>query len=397
MSEETADAAAPGPLDGVRVLDLTTGVAGPASTQMLAFLGAEVIWIHSEFQHRRRIANDDPSVNVMQLGKRSARLNLRDPRGLDLARRLVAHCDVVVENQRPGAVEKLGLGYEALREIRPDIIGVTLSTSGYGGPERDVGYAPTFVARSGLGALSGYEGGPPAEYVNWPDFLSAHWLVFGVFYALLHRNQTGEGQWIDLSATESLTTLIGDQLMDVAMNGRNLGPRGNHDALLVPNEVYRCANGWISIAVAGHEEWEALCRVMERPDLASEERFASRDARKEHESALDELIGEWTAGQERMELVGRLQAAGVAAAPVLNGEDLIQDPHIGARGGWVTVEHPVLGPRTAMAPPWSFSATPATVSASGPLEGQHEGYVYGELLGLSEEEIEQLREADVIR
>ncbi len=393
-----ADEPAPGPLSGRRVLDLTTGVAGPASTQMLGFLGAEVIRVTSAMIPRIRATDDDPAINVLYLNKECIRLNLRDPRGVDLGRRIAAQCDIVVENQRPGSVTKLGLGYEALREVRPDIIAISLSASGYGGPERDVGYAPNFVSRSGVGLVSGYRGGPPGEYVNWPDIISAHWVVFAVLYALLHRERTGEGQYLDLSANESLTTLVGNVLLDAAMNGRSLEPQGNRDEVMAPHAVYRCEGDyeWLSIAVGTDEEWRALCEVMEQPGLAGDERFAGGFERWEHQDELDALIGDWTRSQPPGDLAARLQAAGVAAAPVLSGKQLFEDPHLRAQGRWVEVEHAILGRKWVMTPPWSLSATPASVRHAAKLQGSGEGYVFEELLGLSAEDVRELIHDNVI-
>ena len=393
-----ADEPAPGPLQGRRVLDLTTGVAGPAATQMLGFLGAEVIRVTSAMIPRIRASDDEPSINVLYLNKECVRLNLRDPRGLELGRRIAQQCDIVVENQRPGSVERLGLGYEALREQRPDCIYISLSASGYGGPERDVGYAPNFVSRSGVGLVSGYRGGPPGEYVNWPDILSAHWVIFAVLYALLQRERTGEGQYLDLSANESLTTLVGNVLMDAAMNGRSLEPQGNRDEVLAPHAVYRCAGEyeWLSIVAGSDEEWRALCAMMARPELAEDPRFAGALERWEHQEELDELIGLWTSDQSPGDLAEKLQAVGVAAAPVLSGKQLREDPHLEAQGRWVKVEHALLGEKWVMTPPWSLSATPASVRHAAKLQGSGEPYVFQELLGLSAGEVRELVHENVI-
>ena len=388
----------PGPLNGRRVLDLTTGVAGPAATQMLGFLGAEVIRVTSAKIPRIRASDDDPAINVLYLNKESIRLNLRDPRGVELGRRIATRCDIVVENQRPGSVEQLGLGYEALREVRPDIIAISLSACGYHGPERDVGYAPNFVSRSGVGLVSSYRGGPPGEYVNWPDIISAHWLVFAVVYGLLHRERSGEGQYLDLSANEALTTLMGNVLMDAALNGRSAGPQGNRDEVMAPHAVYRCEGDyeWLSIAVGTDEEWRALCEVMEQPKLADDERFAGSLERWEQQEELDALIGEWTRSQRPGDLAARLQAAGVAAALVLSGKQLLADPHLRAQGRWVEVEHAILGCKWVMAPPWSLSATPASVRHAARLAGSGEEYVFRELLGLSAGELQELIHDNVI-
>ena len=387
-----------GPLAGIRVVDITTGVAGPSAAQNLTYLGAEVIRVHSELQRRGPVADDDPAVNILQTGKLSIRLNLRDSRGLELAKRLIAISDALIENMRPGTLQKMGLDYDALREVKPDIVAVSLSTSGYGGKERDVGYAPNFVARSGLASMSGYEGGPPAEYVNWPDLVSGNWLVFGLIYGLLHRERTGEGQYIDLSAVESLTTLLGDQLMTPLMTGRDASQRGNRDEHMAPHDAYRTVDDcWVAIAVATDEEWPALCGAIGRDELASDPRFATLEARRTHLDEASTALAAWAAEQSRDDAVATLQAVGVAATPVLNNADLLHDPHIRAQGRWAEIQHPLHGSRTVMGPPWKLSGTPVAVRGPAPLSGQHEGYVFGDLLGLTEAEIESLRADRVIR
>jgi benzylsuccinate CoA-transferase BbsF subunit len=357
-----------------------------------------VIRVVSEAARRPRVGDDDPTVNNLYLGKRSVRLNLAEPRGLAIAKRLVAISDVVVENQRPGSVRRLGLGYETLREVRPDVIAISLSTTGHRGGTLEVGYAPNFVARSGVGAVSGYEGGPPAEYVNWPDFLSGHWLMFALFYALLHRARTGEGQYIDLSAVESLTTLIGDVLIEPAMTGRSPAARGNRDARMAPHGAYRCSDGaHVAIAVGSDAEWRALCAALGNPALADHARYATAAARKAREGDLDALVGAWAAQRTVDDALAALREHRVVATKVMSNKDLFQSPHLRAQGRWRQLRHATLGERTVMAPPWDFSETPARIESAAPLHGADEGYVYGELLGITETERERLEAEGVIR
>ena len=392
-----ADPTARGPLDRIRVIDMSVAVAGPSATQLLAFMGAEVIHVTSAVR-RLMPATDQPNVNTIMLNKRSIRLNLTQPDGLDLLRRLVRVSDVLYENQRPGAIPKLGLGYEALREIKPDIILVSFNTTGYAGTEQKVGNALTFAALGGVSMVSGYPEGPPAEYANWPDIVGGCWSVFGLLYALHHRAVTGEGQFIDTSAQDSLATLIGDLVLDWPMNHRNPTRQGNAMPGMAPHEVYRCAGeyDWISIAVANDREWRALCDVMGQAELADDPRFSTYLGRARNAAELDELIGTWTAGHTSRELMELLQAAGVAAIPVWGSEVMLHDPHLRAQERWVEVDHATLGRRTVMAPPWQFSGTPASVRSAAPLPGQDEEYVFGELLGLPADEIDALRERKVI-
>ncbi len=390
----------PGPLSGIRVLDLTRGVAGPSATMLMGFLGAEIIRVSTA--SRGHPDGTNPAANNLHLGKKSIRLNLTKPNALEIAKRIVAVSDVVLENQRPRAVEKLGLGYEALRKINPRIIGVSLSTSGYGGTEELVGLACNFVALAGLGEVSGYPGGAPGEYVNWPDYLSGIWATFGVLYALHHREQTGEGQFIDLSCVEALSTLVGDTLVGAAMSGRSSPTRvGNRDDWMAPHNSYRCADQageageagepqWLSIAVATDAEWSALTEVMGRPDLCTDPRFATGLARWRQQDALDAEITAWTSRRQKTDLTHRLQAAGVAAFPSMSGKDLYEDPHMQAQQRWVRVERPDVGGVEMPDAPWRFSETPAFIRAPWPLVGEHEDYVLRQVLGLPDAEIEAL-------
>lgn len=386
----------PGPLSGIRVLDLTRGVAGPAATLLMGFMGADVIRVSTA--SRGHPDGTNPAGNNLHLGKKSIRLNLTKPNGLEIAKRIVAVSDVVLENQRPRAVEKLGLGYEALKQINPRIIGISLSTSGYGGTEELVGLACNFVSLAGLGEVSGYPGGAPGEYVNWPDYMSGIWATFGLLYALHHREQTGEGQFIDLSCTEALSSLVGDTLVGAAMPGQTSPTRvGNRDAWMAPHNSYRCADltpadgaQWLSIAVATDAEWSALTEVMARPDLCTDPRFATGLARWHHQDELDAEITAWTSQHSKTDLTHRLQAAGVAAFPSMSGKDLYEDPHMKAQQRWVHVDRPDVGAIDMLDAPWRFSETPAFVRAPWPLVGEHEDYVLREVLGLGDTEIEVL-------
>lgn len=382
-----------GVLSGIRVIDLTIGVAGPSATQLMGFMGAEVIRISSEVQRGGRRNDADAGANNLFLNKLSLQLNLATPQGIDIVKRLVAVSDVLVENQRPGAIAKLGLDYESLRTIKPDIIAISLGTSGYGGTEQYVGYAPNFVSLSGVGHVSGYAGGPPGEYTGWPDYISGCWSTFGLMYALHHRQRTGEGQFIDVSAQESLGTLVEDSYMDVAMTGRVPTRVGNRDAAMAPHNVYRCRgdNEWISLAVATDEEWHSLCQVMALPALETDERFATALQRWHQQAVLDAIVSDWTCQRTSDELTVLLQGAGVAAMPVFSSERLYRDPHLKAQGRWTTVTHPKAAPADLMSPPWLFSETPATIRPWAS-NGEHEDYVLRTLLGMPEAEVQALRD-----
>jgi benzylsuccinate CoA-transferase BbsF subunit len=221
--------------------------------------------------------------------------------------------------------------------------------------------------------------------------------AFAILAALHHRARTGKGQHIDLSSTEAVAALIGHVFMDYRMNGRVQTRAGNRDHLMAPHNCYRCRgdNNWVTIAVACDEEWHALRQLVGDSRL-EDERFADAASRRQNQEALDQLIGEWTSRRSQEEVTQTLQNAGVAAMPVLDGPALVQDPHLRARGVLQSLDHPAIGERLTVGPPWRFSRTPAQISRPGPLLGQHNRYVLGELLGMSGEEIERLVAEEVV-
>lgn len=399
------------PLEGIRVVDFAWAWAGAQATSILAQLGAEVVKVESmrRIDHSRIyslttgewfVEPDRSTIfNDMNLGKLSANIDLTHPDGVALVKKLVAISDVVVQNMRPGKIDALGLGYEAIREVKPDIIMLSSSARGSSGPEREyIGYAPLFSALSGFADISGYEGEDPVRLSGEIDLLSATSSAFAVLAALIHRQRTGEGQFIDLSSTEATSVFMGEVFMDYCLNGRNQTRCGNTSHFMAPHNVYRCkgADKWISIAVATDAEFRSLCEVAGHPEWAVDERFADIYSRWHHRQSLDELIESWTATQVHTDVMKSLQAAGVAAVPSCNSQDLWEDPHLNARGFWSGVEHPLIGKQTVIGPVWRFSETPLDAGGPAPLFGQHNGYVFGQLLGLSPAEMGQLIEEQVI-
>lgn len=399
------------PLEGIRVVDFAWAWAGAQATSILALLGAEVIKIESmrRIDHSRVFSLttgqwfDEPDssaiFNDMNLGKLSANIDLSHPEGVDLVKKLVKISDVVVQNMRPGKIDGLGLGYAVLREIKPDIIMLSSSARGNTGPEREyIGYAPLFSAISGFAYISGYEDEDPVRLSGEIDLLSATSSAFAVLAALIHRQQTGEGQFIDLSSTEATSVFMGEVFMDYCMNGRIQTRHGNKDPFMAPHNVYRCKgeDKWVSIAVATNDEFKSLCQVIGHPEWATDERFADSFSRWHTQAELDKLIEIWTVNHTHTEVTQMLQEAGVAAAPSCNSEDLWNDPHLRQRGFWTEVDHPILGRKTAIDTVWKLSGTPLEVNRPAPLFGEHNQYVFGELLGLSDSEIEKLKKEKAI-
>jgi len=214
----------------------------------------------------------------------------------------------------------------------------------------------------------------------------------------VQKQRTGRGQYIDMASQESIAVLIGDVILDYVMNQRVQTRKGNKGYRIAPHNCYRCAgeDEWISIAVDANPEWEGLCRSMDRLDLIHDPRFASAEDRYRHQDELDPIISEWAQDKKSYDVMVRLQAAGVAATPTLSSEGLFKDPHVRDRGVFYRVEHPVIGNDWVIAPPWRLSETPAQIRRHAPLLGEHNAYVFGELLGMTTAEIERLKEEKVI-
>ncbi len=400
-----------GPLSGIRVADFSWVWAGPFCSLQLAHMGAEVIRMESmrrvcvlrmlpPWPDGRPDINASGYFNQYNQGKRSITLDLSNPEGAEIAKRLVAISDVAVENFAAGVMERLGLGYEELRKVKPDLIMISMSGYGQTGPEsRYVSYGPAQVPLSGMSSLTGYAGWQPMHAgMSYGDPNAGLHAAFAVLAALLYRNHTGEGQYIDMSQWESTMALLGDALLEYAMNGTQPPRNGNRVSGMAPHGVFPCAgeDRWLSIACGTEEEWRALCRAMDQPGLADDARFRSLADRKANEDALEDIVSEWTRTQDPFEATERLQSAGVAAFPPLMNRELAEDPHLNARGFFVEKEHPKVGVRKHAGIPWRMPETPCEVWRAAPTMGQDNDYVFGELLGMSGQQIADLAERRVI-
>jgi benzylsuccinate CoA-transferase BbsF subunit len=400
-----------GPLHGIRITEFTSAWAGPYASCLLGFLGAEVIKVESRQRpdHSRMLSfttgkefetlDESEVFNTLNLNKRSVSLNLKKPKAVAIAKKLISVSDVVMENMRPGVVPKLGLGYDVARNIKPDIIYLSSSACGQTGPDREyVGYAPTFAALAGLPHITGYEDWPPSNFMGSIDLRSACTSAFAILAALYWHQQTGQGQYIDLASQEAIATFAGDIFLDYIMNDRVQIRKGNKDDMMAPHNCYRCKgeDKWVAIVIASQEEWEALCKTMGKPELIADSRFCDLTSRKANEEDLDRIINEWTMGQTDYDVMTLLQNAGVAATPSLSSEGLFNDPHLKERNVFRQVEHPVIGKNWVIGPPWRLTETPATFRNHGPLLGEHTDEIFTSYLGMSPEEIEELKKEQVI-
>lgn len=409
-------------LSGIRVADFTWVWAGPFCTLQLAHLGAEVIRVESV----RRVCvtrmlppwldgqigpNRSGYFNQYNQGKRSVTLDLSRPEGKEIAKKLVAISDVAVENFAGGVIDRLDLGYEVLKQVKPDIIMVSMSGYGQTGPEsRYVSYGPSQVPLAGMSSLTGYIDWPPMHVgMSYGDPNAGLHAAFASLAALLYRHRTGEGQYVDMSQWESSMDILAEGIMDYTMNGTEPSRSGNRDPWMAPHGIFRCApaqgelpsgtlaeDQWVSIACGSDDEWQALCGAMGKPELADDARFRTLEDRKANEEALEAIVEEWTSAQEPMAATEALQQAGVAAFPPMANYMLDADPHLAARDYWVEKEHPEVGVRRHAGIPWSMSETPCEVWRAAPTIGQDNEYVFGELLGMSSQQIAELVERKVI-
>lgn len=396
-------------LSGVRVVDLTWVGAGPFSSQLLAYLGAEVIKIESAERPDLFRRSTDPKrsgldastrFNSVNCNKLSVCLSLSSEKGRDLLKRLVAVSDVVTENFRPGVLQRLGLGYEVLKEINPRIVFASLSAAGQTGPESSSpGYASVFNALGGLGDQTGYPDGPPVEVRDSVDFRVGTAMTFGILAALVHRTKSGKGQSVDTSARETVASLIGESFVELALSGRAQTRNGNHRDGFAPHDVFRCRgeDSWIAIAIADDTQWRLLCRAMGNEDLAQDRRFADSAERQRNIAMLNGIISDWTRHRTPAEAEAALNAQGVAASAVNPLASLPENPHLAARGLLARVDHEILGPQYIVGPPWRTVGAPDDAPLKrAPLLGEHTEKVLTRLLHMTPDEVTALKKEGVL-
>ncbi len=395
-----------GPLSGIRVADFSVHAAGPFAGLMLAEMGAQVIKVESsarlDITRRPHAMYGKPPSSFEQINanKMSVCLNLKEPRAVELALELVGKSELVLENFRPGVMQRLGLGYEAMKEVRPDIILVSLSSNGQTGPESNyAGYAPMFAALGGLGHLTGYPDGPPVELRHAMDHTGGMLAAFAAVAALSARQRNGIGQHVDVSVRDLATSFIGPELLDVAMNARDPHRNGNRDPSAAPQCVYRCSgeDEWVSLSISSEAEWQALVYAIGSPAWAVGDEFGDAFRRWRRHDELDALIEEWTLQYTAEEVTQKLQAHAVAAYPSLAPDAMMRDDHLIGRGAFPMVHNPDTGEQQrAVTPPWRFSETPASIDRWTPTLGQHNMEVFSGLLGLSPDEVVDLERRQIV-
>ena len=399
--------------DGIRIADFSWVGVGPLTAKYLADHGAEVIRIESgtrpeALRRAPPFLNDEPNPDNsgyyanFNSSKMGAALNMAHPRAVELAKRFIAQCDILTESFTPKAMRAWGLTYEDVRAIKPEIIMISMPLYGQTGPwSLWQGYGHVLQAAAGFNHLTGYPDGEPiGTGVAYTDFFVPHLAALALIAALDHRERTGEGQYIDFGQLEAALHGTETMILDYTVNGREQMRMGNHHAEMAPHNAYRCApratgdsvddDRWIAIACPSDAEWRALAQTAGHPNWAANPRFATLDARKTNEHALDAVVSAWTREEPAEALMQRLQAAGVPAGVVETCQDLRSDPQLAHRGHYWFLDHPTMGRRAYDGPSFRLSRTPGELTAPAPLLGQDNEYLWRDLVGLSDEEYVEL-------
>jgi len=413
------DAASKGPLTGLRVLEFTTAWAGPMAGRILGFLGAEVVHVESAnkldlwrqhtvvFNERRypdgkggdRPYNRNALFNSQNQNKRSLCIDVKHPKGKAALLQLAAKSDVVLCNFTAGTLERMGVGYSVLKKVRPDIIVVDMPGFGNDGP---LAHAPangfSMEMAAGMSSMIGYPGGPPMTTGPfYPDPIGGYHGAAAALMALLHRQVTGKGQYIEIGQVEASMQYIGEELLAAIESGADLVPQGNRVRWAAPHDAYQAEGDdqWVAIAVEGDEEWRTFCRVIGDEVLAADARFATAVERWRSQDQLREPISRWTRRHSKFEIAQRLQAAGIRAAPVMDPKDLHQSTYMAARKAFVPLRHPEAGTHNYLGLPFKLETTPGGFVSAAPCLGADTDTILKDSLGYAQTDIDEMRREGV--
>lgn len=394
-------AARSGPLSGCRVIELAHIMAGPAAGMLLADMGADVIKVEkvSGDDTRRMVpptvGGESAAFMMMNRNKRGIVLDLKQPEGKEALRRLLRAADVVIENYRKGTMERLGLGYETLRQDNPGLIYCALSGFGRSGPYAERGGFDLIAqGMSGLMSVTGEGPGRPPVKVGPPvsDITAGILGAMGIAAAYAHKLKTGEGQMVDTSLFEAGITQTFWQSAIALATGETPEPLGSAHPLNAPYQAFETADGWINIGAANQANWERLAKLIEAPELLDDQRFQDNAGRMKHRIDLETILNTIFRQRRTADWLETLEAGGLPAGPVLTVNQMHRDPQTLARGMIVETEHLKAGRTRALGPPVKFSATPAAVTRAAPLLGQHTREVLAEA-GYSDAEITRMIES----
>ena len=392
------------PLAGARVLDLTRVLAGPFCTMMLGDMGAEVIKVEEpgKGDDTRRwppfVGGEATYFMAVNRNKRSVALNLKAPDGLALVRKLAVKSDVLVENFRPGTMERLGLGYRALARLNPRLVYCSISGFGESGPEAQrAGYDLIVQGESGIMDLTGFPDGPPVKVGNSiADLVAGLSAAHGIVLALLARTRTKRGQKVEIAMLDVMASLLTYQAGIYFGTGQRPARKGNEHPSIVPYEVFRAADAYLTLGVANNSLWRQCCTALDRPELASDPRFDTEARRVEHRATLVPLLNEILATRDADEWLKRLEAAGVPAGRIKTVAEVCESAHLKARGMIVRLPHPAAGTVTLMGVPVRLGATPGAATMPPPRLGEHTDLVLKRVLGLRPPAITRLRRAGAV-
>jgi formyl-CoA transferase len=396
----------PKALEGIRVLDLTQYEAGPSCTQMLAWLGAEVIKLEPPAGEAGRTALSDKRGEdawfflLLNSNKKGVTLNLKAPRGRTIFEALAKTADVLVENMGPGAMDRLGLGWDRLSRLNPRLIAASVKGFGAGGPYAEY-KSFEWIAQAMAGAMSmtGSPDGPPTKAIGGlADTGAGLHAAIGILAALVQRQTTGVGQQIEVAQQDAVVNLLRIHLRDTYATGRPVPRQGNRSVNAAPSNIYRCRpfgpNDYVFVHCATVEMWKTLTAIVGHPELGDDPRYADRRDRVKFIDEIDDMIEAWTEKRTKQEALEILAGAGVPCGAVLDSTEVLSDPHLRARGMIVELEHPTRGPYPMPANPVRLSASPTDV-VRAPLLGEHNAEVYG-ALGYRDADLEALRREGVI-
>ena len=392
------------PLSGVRVLDLTRVLAGPFCSMILGDMGAEVIKIEEPGKGDDTrswppfLGGEATYFLAVNRNKQSLTLNLKAPEGRELLERLVKKSDVVLENFRTGTMERLGLGYATLKKLNPRLVYCAISGFGESGPEAArAGYDLIVQAESGLMDITGFEDGPPVKVgTSIADLVAGMSAAHGVTLALLARTRTKKGQKVEISMLDAMAALLTYQAGIYFGTGAKPSRRGNKHPSIVPYEVFKAGDAYLTLGVANNSLWERCCAAMERPDLVKDPRFAREADRVQHRETLVPLLNEILGGRSADEWLKRFEAVGVPAGRIRTVAEVCESEHLKARGMIVTLPHPKAGHLRVLGVPVRLHATPGKAAAAPPLLGQHTERVLRTVLGVDKAGVARLRKKGVV-
>jgi crotonobetainyl-CoA:carnitine CoA-transferase CaiB-like acyl-CoA transferase len=392
------------PLAGIRVLDLTRVLAGPFCTMTLADMGAEVIKVEEpgKGDDTRRwppfVGGEATYFMAVNRGKKSVTLNLKKPEGLDVLRALVRKSDVVVENFRPGTMDRLGLGWKALSRLNPRLIYCSISGFGESGPEAHrAGYDLIVQGESGIMDLTGFSDGPPVKVGNSiADLVAGMSAAHGIVLALLARTRTRRGQKVEIGMLDVMASLLTYQAGIYLNTGGRPTRKGNQHPSIVPYEVFKAADAYLTLGVANNSLWRQACAALERPELADDPRFDTEARRVTNRADLVPLLNEILGGRSADEWIKRLEAAGIPAGRIKTVAEVCESEHLRARGMIVSLPHPTAGTVRVMGVPIRLHATPGRASIPPPRLGEHTGAVLRKVIGMAPAAVKRLQQAGVV-